>query len=63
MAKKLCFKTLKLLVRYLRLAFVFVGALTIGGVYFGGDVHALFGAALFTGVVWAVECLLEERSG
>ena len=59
MAKKLCFKTLKTVIRYLRLALVFVGVLTIGGVYFGGDVHALFGAALFTGAVWAVECWLE----
>ena len=63
MAKKLCFKTLKIVIRYLRLALVFVGALTIGGVYFGGDVYALFGAVLFTTAVWAVECLLEERSG
>ena len=59
MAKKLCFKTLKTVIRYLRLVFVFLGALTVGGVYFGGDVHALFGALLFTLAVWALECLLE----
>lgn len=60
MAKKLCLKTLKSVIRYLRLAFVFLGALTIGGVYCGGDVHAVFGAVLFTLSVWCVECWLEE---
>ena len=59
MAKKLCFKTLKSVIRYLRLAFVFLGALTVGGVYFGGDVYALFGALLFTLAVWAVEKWME----
>ena len=59
MAKKLCLKTLKSVIRYLRLAFVFLGALTVGGVYFGGDVYALFGALLFTLAVWALECWLE----
>ena len=61
MAKKLCFKTLKTVMRYTRLAFVFLGALTGGGVYFGGDVYALFGALLFTLAVWAVEYWLEEE--
>ena len=60
MAKKLCFKTLKSVIRYLRLAFVFLGALTVGGVYFGGGVYALFGALMFTLAVWGVECWLEE---
>lgn len=59
MAKKLCFKTLKTVMRYTRLAFVFLGALTVGGVYFGGDVYALFGALLFTLSVWAVEEWME----
>jgi hypothetical protein len=59
MAKKLCFKTLKTVMRYTRLAFVFLGALTVGGVYFGGDVYALFGALLFTLAVWAVEEWME----
>ena len=59
MAKKLCFKTLKTVIRYLRLAFVFLGALTVGGVYFGGDVYALFGALLFTLAVWALEEWME----
>jgi hypothetical protein len=45
--------------RYTRLAFVFLGALTVGGVYFGGDVYALFGALLFTLVVWALEEWME----
>lgn len=61
MAKKLCFKTLKTVMRYTRLAFVFLGALTVCGVYFGGDVYALFGALLFTLAVWAVEYWLEEE--
>lgn len=61
MAKKLCFKTLKTVMRYTRLVFVFLGALTVGGVYFGGDVYALFGALLFTLAVWAVEYWLEEE--
>ena len=60
MAKKLCFKTLKSVIRYLRLVFVFLGALTVGGAYFGGDVSALFGALLFTIGVWGAECWLEE---
>ena len=60
MAKKLCFKTLKTVIRYARLAFVFLGALTVGGVYFGGDVYALFGALLFTLAVWALEEWMEE---
>lgn len=60
MAKKLCLKTLKSVIRYLRLVFVFLGALTIGGVYCGGDVYAVFGAVLFTLSVWGVECWLEE---
>lgn len=59
MAKKLCFKTLKTVMRYTRLVFVFLGALTVGGVYFGGDVYALFGALLFTLAVWAVEEWME----
>lgn len=59
MAKKLCFKTLKTVMRYTRLAFVFLGALTVGGVYFGGDVYALFGALLFTLAVWALEEWME----
>lgn len=59
MAKKLCFKTLKTVMRYTRLSFVFLGALTVGGVYFGGDVYALFGALLFTLAVWAVEEWME----
>ena len=37
--------------------------LTVGGVYFGGGVYALFGALMFTLAVWGVECWLEERSG
>lgn len=61
MAKKLCFKMLKTVMRYTRLVFVFLGALTVGGVYFGGDVYALFGALLFTLAVWAVEYWLEEE--
>lgn len=56
MAKKLCLK----IFRYARLAFVFLGALTVGGVYFGGGVYALFGALMFTLAVWGVECWLEE---
>lgn len=60
MAKKLCFKTLKTVMRYTRLSFVFLGALTVGGVYFGGDVYAVFGALMFTLAVWCVECWLEE---
>lgn len=59
MAKKLCFKTLKTVMRCTRLAFVFLGALTVGGVYFGGDVYALFGALLFTLAVWALEEWME----
>ena len=59
MAKKLCFKTLKTVMRYTRLAFVFLGAMTVGGVYFGGDVYALFGALLFTLAVWALEEWME----
>lgn len=59
MAKKLCFKTLKTVMRYTRLAFVFLGALTVGGVCFGGDVYALFGALLFTLAVWALEEWME----
>lgn len=59
MAKKLCFKTLKTVMRYTRLAFVLLGALTVGGVYFGGDVYALFGALLFTLAVWALEEWME----
>lgn len=59
MAKKLCFKTLKTVMRYTRLVFVFLGALTVGGVYFGGDVYALFGALLFTLALWALEYWLE----
>ena len=59
MAKKLFFKTLKTVMRYTRLAFVFLGAMTVGGVYFGGDVYALFGALLFTLAVWALEYWLE----
>lgn len=60
MAKKLCFKTLKTVIRYARLAFVFIGALTVGGVYFGGGVYALFGALIFTLAVWAFEEWMEE---
>ncbi len=56
MAKKLCLK----IMRYTRLAFVFLGALTVGGVYFGGDVYALFGALLFTLALWALEYWLED---
>ena len=59
MAKKLCFKTLKTVMRYTRHAFVFLGAQTVGGVYFGGDVYALFGALLFTLAVWALEEWME----
>lgn len=59
MAKKICFKTLKLLVGSVRWALVFLGALTVGGAYFGGDVYALFGALLFTLAVWALECWLK----
>lgn len=55
MANKLCLKIL----RYMRLAFVFLGALTIGGVYFGGDVYAVFGALMFTLALWGLECWLE----
>lgn len=55
MAKKLCLK----IMRYARLAFVFLGALTVCGVYFGGDVYALFGALLFTLAVWALEEWME----
>lgn len=59
MAKKLCFKMLRLLVDSVRWVMLFIGACAIGGTYFGGDVHALFGACLFTFAVWLVEYWLK----
>lgn len=58
MSKKICFKALKLLISSVRWIMVFFGALAIGSVYFGGDVHALFGAVLLTATVWAVEAYI-----
>lgn len=58
MAKKICFKALKLLTFYIRWIMVFLGALTLSSIYFHGDVHALFGAVLFTAAIWAVEAYI-----